>query len=469
MPRTQAAPAADNPPAQAQQQGGIPGWVQSLLRGVVIWYLMSSLSSYMSGKKPEAPVASHSVTQQAHVKPSKTGSYLPMWKYGAHMDLFVYLSEDEYWHSFDERSLIWHEHDVVYGDWEEKRTDIEIEVPETVQNNGSLYAHIYLAEMGHSPNRQDPSFREDSTLYHNKLLTRYLPKRKVAKVKKLIAEATSEPEVEVKKSPIGFPRQVVHSQQQELQEDSNEPTPIVSYWWNNVTIAIVNSDTTIPALLPAPMMKNVRVHEDGMRYFPVFYVNDFWLLSENLHPINSTVKTLQLALSYTPIPWWKYQMYSQFDESFKMQQNVLGAAESDMDDVKRMFLETNPILLGVTMAVSLLHSAFDFLAFKNDIQFWRKRKDMEGLSFRTIILNVFFQTVTLLYLMDNETSWMIIISSGVGLLIEMWKINKTVIVKGQVGEEEEEGENEEEEQEDLSVRERKKGRPPTVVESKKDK
>jgi hypothetical protein len=44
-------------------------------------------------------------------------------------------------------------------------------------------------------------------------------------------------------------------------------------------------------------------------------------------------------------------------------------SSGDLDEVKRMFLETNPILLGTTIAVSLLHSLFEMLAFKNG-EFW---------------------------------------------------------------------------------------------------
>lgn len=36
---------------------------------------------------------------------------------------------------------------------------------------------------------------------------------------------------------------------------------------------------------------------------------------------------------------------------------------------------------------------------------------MTGLSLRSMLLNLFFQTVILLYLLDNETSWMILLSS----------------------------------------------------------
>jgi hypothetical protein len=40
--------------------------------------------------------------------------------------------------------------------------------------------------------------------------------------------------------------------------------------------------------------------------------------------------------------------------------------------LKSILLDTNPILLAVTCTVSILHTVFDFLAFKNDISFWRK-------------------------------------------------------------------------------------------------
>ena len=51
---------------------------------------------------------------------------------------------------------------------------------------------------------------------------------------------------------------------------------------------------------------------------------------------------------------------------------------------------------------------------------------MKGLSFRSMLLNLFFQTVIFLYLADNDTSWMILISSGVGLVIEVWKLFKAI-------------------------------------------
>lgn len=51
--------------------------------------------------------------------------------------------------------------------------------------------------------------------------------------------------------------------------------------------------------------------------------------------------------------------------------------------------------------------------------------------FWQIVTNVFVQFVILLYLLDNnaETSWMILMGQGVGMLIEAWKVTKAVDIQ----------------------------------------
>ena len=79
--------------------------------------------------------------------------------------------------------------------------------------------------------------------------------------------------------------------------------------------------------------------------------------------------------------------------------------DDDQDTIKQALLETNPILLGVTVVVSIQHTVLELLAFKNDIQFWRTRKSLEGLSVRTVLFNVFQSAVVFLYICDNDSSW----------------------------------------------------------------
>ena len=64
-----------------------------------------------------------------------------------------------------------------------------------------------------------------------------------------------------------------------------------------------------------------------------------------------------------------------------------------------------------------------------DIQFWRNRKSLEGLSVRSVFFSVFQSLIVLLYILDNETNFIVIISVGIGLLIDAWKITQVVNVK----------------------------------------
>lgn len=85
---------------------------------------------------------------------------------------------------------------------------------------------------------------------------------------------------------------------------------------------------------------------------------------------------------------------------------------------------------------------FDFLAFKNDIYFWRDRDNMVGLSSRTLLWRAFSQFVIFLYLVDENTSLLVVIPSAIGTLIEVYhlysliddnspdKMDKSVLTSG---------------------------------------
>jgi hypothetical protein len=53
---------------------------------------------------------------------------------------------------------------------------------------------------------------------------------------------------------------------------------------------------------------------------------------------------------------------------------------------------------------------------------------MEGLSIRTIYINFVSNVIILLYLLDNDTSWMVLISAVMGVAMEAWKVTRAVNV-----------------------------------------
>ncbi|KAF7728107.1 hypothetical protein EC973_006622 [Apophysomyces ossiformis] len=370
-------------------------------------------------------------------------TFVPLWQAGTVMDLSVYVSEYEYFVDYNHEPL-WRTTNIVLGDNSFQREHhVEIPTTSTLQNNGSLYAHVFLTRQNMPINPEDPSFIPDSVVYHRHPLTKYYPKKAIVKQKNLLHQGEQEEEDNVIKSTKEAPSTEAATDEKDSAFNLGllgKSAPLVAHWHDNVTITIVSdAKNVIPknALQP-PVIKYIPFDTGLTRdetgkvgyYRPIVFPNDFWLLRQNSYPINETVNTLPLTIHLEPISMWKFNIYAMFDESMKQQANnpLGGMSASEMDEVKRMFLETNPILLGTTIAVSLLHSLFEMLAFKNDIAFWKKKDNSAGVSVRSILVNIFFQIVIFLYLMDNnqETSWMILIGQGIGLLIEVWKVFKAL-------------------------------------------
>jgi len=176
--------------------------------------------------------------------------------------------------------------------------------------------------------------------------------------------------------------------------------------------------------LPPIVQSVYKSSSDHVHYLPPFYASDFWLLSENRVVINESTTTVPLTLTLSNIGIMKFMMYSQMDAIWSSQQGMGGA-----DEIKRMMLETNPYLLGLTAVVSLAHSVLEFLAFSSDIKHWRNTKSLEGISVRSMIWTVVMQLVIFLYLLDNETSFMVLVGQFFGLVLEVWKLGKAIKVK----------------------------------------
>lgn len=61
-----------------------------------------------------------------------------------------------------------------------------------------------------------------------------------------------------------------------------------------------------------------------------------------------------------------------------------------------------------------------------DIQFWKNRKSLEGLSVNSVLFGCVTSLIVLLYVLDNDTNTVVRISVGIGLLIDLWKVPKVL-------------------------------------------
>lgn len=170
-------------------------------------------------------------------------------------------------------------------------------------------------------------------------------------------------------------------------EEKEEKGKIISYYHPNVTISVVGDAGTMvfeqihPVIEPfvnlEPSNARDETGQDGW-YLPIAYFNDFWLLRDHMYPINATTPRVPVHFELSQTSLMKMQMLTAVDHSFKQQAQTMGGSGSEFEEIKRIFLETNVWLLVVTIAVSCLHSLFEFLSFKNDIQFFRNKKVCRG-------------------------------------------------------------------------------------------
>ncbi|KOB78567.1 Cleft lip and palate transmembrane protein 1-like protein [Operophtera brumata] len=344
-----------------------------------------------------------------------------MFNNGTILDLFCYVSDKEFYDDYNDSDLIWKHTGIVYGDWsagDQKDGTFTFSttiVPSSIlKNNGSTFLHTYFVQTGKSP---DPKNKDDYAgpyvSYGKRMLNKY-KKLRYLKTHNLLTGQTEKSAEEVEKA-------------ETMKEE------IVSHWHPNLTINLVNDQTNwLQGSVPPPLDEFIYFLPDGKQYKPAVFLNDYWNMMRDYVPINKTTTTLELQLTYQPLSLFKWQLYTAQAMRDKLSMfSALGGEEQDeeQDTVKELLLETSPYLLALTVSISVLHSIFELLAFKNDIQFWNNRQSLEGLSVRSVFFNVFQSTVVLLYVLDNETNVMVRISCGIGLLIEIWKINKVMDVK----------------------------------------
>ncbi|BGP16452.1 hypothetical protein JCM10213_003992 [Rhodosporidiobolus nylandii] len=437
----QAAQAAPGAPADAGGGGIFSNpLVRQIVQGFAVWQIVSLVTKGLGGGKTATPaVPSPDLNHPGGAAPStvqpvqqrgqqpQAPPVIPVWAPKSLLDVQLRLSPEEDPLAVDLEdssfpSITWEGVEWSNTKWG-KVWEIEWDVPEAVQHNASFYLDVFVTRSGHSPIPSHPTYPSSGEVLHvRKPLTRYAPQKRARAVKNLLSGKPASPEEEEK--------------EEEETEQEKKDRPIVSYYHPNVTLELVCDSGNIPyANLPPPVKQHVHIARNGEKtfdgkqaYFPPVWPNDFWLMKGSLQPVNTSTTRLPLRVDFHPTSNFKFQALSSLDDAFNKQSQATGGGGGELDEIKRMLTETNPLLLITTAVVSVLHMLFEFLAFTADIKHWRGKKELVGVSLRTILTNVFVQTIVLLYLIDQseETNYMILMSSGIGVLIEAWKITKAV-------------------------------------------
>ncbi|XP_046842338.1 cleft lip and palate transmembrane protein 1-like protein [Xenia sp. Carnegie-2017] len=269
---------------------------------------------------------------------------------------------------------------------------LNVNIPVVTSNNGSMFVHIILHHRHLEP-------WSDILSYSVAPLTKFM--------------------VEQSKT---FNLMSKHNNKENTENFSERPT---THWRPRLTFHILTDPISFHrSAIPGEIHPLLKVSQEG-QYSPILYIDELEMLERNLKSMNTTSLKMELEIKYSPIGIGRLRVWKLVAASMDSMKN-LGFSDKDLDEVKGIFTDTNLYLLALTFAISVFHLLFDFLAFKNDILYWQKRTTMVGLSTRAVLWRCVSSAVVFLYLMDEKTSLLILIPSGIAVLIEIWKVTKAL-------------------------------------------
>jgi len=255
------------------------------------------------------------------------------------------------------------------------------------------------------------------------------------------------------------PWNVAHHQTQtqleyDLARKHKKEGVVYPYWKPEVMIHLVQDDEGYPLDYSnrvgfeivqvdkgKPQRSQGRQHASGYAYLPAVHVDEIGLTSDKYIPLNGTVSALPLRIGFhsgmmvmeeeeeekqssqeglTPA---RFRLLNHLSSALESQAEM-GFEQSDIDDLRRLIAETNVMLLAVTILASVFHLLFEFLTFKSDVDFWRGNTDLTGLSVRALFLDWMSQVVILFYLIEMDSSLLMTVPTGVGMLIALWKCQR---------------------------------------------
>ena len=296
---------------------------------------------------------------------------------------------------------------------ESKEQSVKVKLPKSVTKNGTLFLSVFACH----PGLGDKLDMTDDAWWHqviNRPQTSYtltrLTQHHIPEAETFNLLGGGEEALDKKpKASVDRTRPVTHLRSK----------MIVSLMTDQVKMSLKQ--------VPGELGHVMQLTKDKKQFLPILYVDELSMRLRDLVIVNATDKEADLTLLYQPISMGKLRLFMQFNSALGSMHGM-GFTDKDTDEVKGIFADTNLVLLLVTFGVSAVHLLFDFLAFKSDINFWRGKKSMEGLSRKTILWRAFSQSVIFLYLMDEETSLLVLIPAGVGAIIEIWKVTKALHV-----------------------------------------
>ena len=109
---------------------------------------------------------------------------------------------------------------------------------------------------------------------------------------------------------------------------------------------------------------------------------------------------------------------------------ALGMAETmfpgcELDEFRYFLRDERLYRFFLTQVISFIHVWVDYLAFRDEVRFYRQKTNFGGISVSSVLTKLVCSIIIFLYLLDGGgTSWVVLISVLSGVVVDVWKAFK---------------------------------------------
>ena len=163
-------------------------------------------------------------------------------------------------------------------------------------------------------------------------------------------------------------------------------------------------------------------------YKPIVYVDDLSLQYSSrveLAPPEDRKPAINLRVKVTAISPAVDAFRRQMIASVGLIETVFDADQ--LDEIRYYLADERLYRFLITQVISYVHMTVAYLAFRDEIRFYRGKKKMSGVSSSSVVTRLACSVIIFLYLLDvGGTSWVVLLSIFGECVIEAWKTFKVL-------------------------------------------
>ena len=161
-------------------------------------------------------------------------------------------------------------------------------------------------------------------------------------------------------------------------------------------------------------------------FAPHFYVDELSLqrgTQAQLAEPQDEKPPVRLDIKINSLSPLLHSLNQQFAQGFQMVEPMLPGEE--LDEIRYFLSDERLYRFILTQIISYVHVWLDYMAFRDEIRFYRGKKSFSGVSASSVITRLACSIIIFLYLLDGGgTSWVVLLSMFASCAIEAWKVWK---------------------------------------------